>query len=465
MSGITTVQTALTSLCKKFEGLQSITVTDQDGVVVLRAPDTQVEDQNAEQILKRSEFSGAPQDEVWYRLVGAMYLKDFGLDSRTAYMAACAEDVRRILVDNPCLDNSDFYVPRPDRPGVFVMGGIMLAPVGFIADGNSTIALQMSPNYAGFPYYPNDSKVTYTSATENGGDLESIAGGGLIETFAFGGAAPAPQEQSGGKVQVGFPTDGPLSLCKAAGISSAAPASTLQKFQNAAKLDPKSEVWPVTSTTFPGPQAAQTHNLGDGGSQDNSGLLALLQRGGKKVVWIANCYRGLSTTYDYDNATVETFDPDAAGVVEQLYDKFGYGYNTSSYYYANNQVFSKNQLLPLVRRLVDLKQRGKPAIVRAHFELQANSYWGIEGGPTVEILLVYLEKVADFEKSLPPDTKAELAKGEEGLFPNFPLYKTGVGLPACDVNLLAAQGEYCVKENMNMFRSFLQGRHHNRGGA
>merc|ERR1712151_1196236 len=50
-SGIVTVQTALTRLCKQTEGLKSITVTDRDGIVVLQAPETAAGDQNAEQIL------------------------------------------------------------------------------------------------------------------------------------------------------------------------------------------------------------------------------------------------------------------------------------------------------------------------------------------------------------------------------------------------------------------------------
>eukprot|EP00933_Yihiella_yeosuensis_P010966 TRINITY_DN117893_c0_g1_i1.p1 TRINITY_DN117893_c0_g1~~TRINITY_DN117893_c0_g1_i1.p1 ORF type:complete len:134 (-),score=27.59 TRINITY_DN117893_c0_g1_i1:133-534(-) len=49
--GIVTVQTALTQLCRQTEGLRSITVTDRDGIIVLRAPAELIDDQNAEQIL------------------------------------------------------------------------------------------------------------------------------------------------------------------------------------------------------------------------------------------------------------------------------------------------------------------------------------------------------------------------------------------------------------------------------
>ncbi|CAK0876070.1 unnamed protein product, partial [Prorocentrum cordatum] len=50
-AGVVTVQGALTQLCRQTEGLRSITVTDRDGVVVLRAPESVIDDQNSEQIL------------------------------------------------------------------------------------------------------------------------------------------------------------------------------------------------------------------------------------------------------------------------------------------------------------------------------------------------------------------------------------------------------------------------------
>mmetsp|Transcript_107116 Transcript_107116/g.301460 ORF Transcript_107116/g.301460 Transcript_107116/m.301460 type:complete len:540 (-) Transcript_107116:104-1723(-) len=394
-----------------------------------------------------------PSHELWIQLVGVVFLKDFNLDSTSACMAASAADVQRIKAENPCLAKRSFYVPRTDRPKTFVMGGVLLAPEGYYAGADAAVAFQISPDYTGSPYYPHDSKVTYSS--EASGDLELIAGGGMVETFAFGGTAPSPQDQSGGRVQVGFPSGGPMTLARAAAISSIAPASTLQ-YTKGERFVPIGEVWPVTSTILPGPQGARTYNFSDGGDQDNSGLLALLQRGASKVIWIANSYRSLSTTYDFSNATPETFDPVAASVVEQLYDKFGYGYNTDSLYYGNNQVFSQDLLLPLVKKIVALKNAGKPAVVTARYELQANSYWGIQGGSKIEILLVYLEKVADFENMLPPDTQADLARGDEGSFPNYPILKTSITTSACNVNLLAAQGEYSVMQNAEMFREFVK---------
>lgn len=386
-------------------------------------------------------------------MVGTTYLKDFDLDSTTAYMAASEDDMQHIVHDNPCLEDAEFLVPRAGRPKLFVMGCVLLAPSGYVADGQSTVALQISPNYTGCPYYPHDEKVTYKK--KNGDDeLELLAGGGLVETFAFGGEEPNRRSQSGGdKAKVGRPA-APMSLARAAGISSAAMASGVQYFDDI-PLDLKAEVWPITSSTFPKHQKARTYNVGDGGTQDNAGLLALLQRQADKIVWIANSYRGLNQNYDYENATPETFDPEAAGVVDQLYDKFGYGYETGIVFYSNNTVFPKGELLPSVKQLVALKKAGKPAIVPVSLRVLPNSFWGIKGWQTVEILLVYLDTVTEFEQSLPADTQAELAREGSGLFPKFSTYQTGVSLSACQVNLLAAQSEYSVMQNETLFRKFL----------
>jgi len=332
------------------------------------------------------------------------------------------------------------------------MGGTLLGPEHFRATGKSAVSFQMSPDFTGCPFYPDDSTVTYKRVSNMACCLpkqqELVVGGGLVETFAFNGEAPSGTEQSSGMVDVGAPCLS-MSLCQAAGISSDSPASELQLLPGLGDLlTPKVTYWPVTSEQVPTAQAAARFDAGDGGVLENAGLLALLQRGAKKAIWVANSYRGLNSDYDLAAATAENFDPDKAGVIEQLYDKFGYGYQNKEYYYSNNQVFEKEALLPLVQQIVALKKDGQPAVIRASFEVLPNTWWGIKGGNTVEIFLIYLERVADFEDLLPLDTQKELAKGDDGRFPGYPTYKTSLAdLRPCQVNLLAAQAEFCVRSN------------------
>ena len=46
-------------------------------------------------------------------------------------------------------------------------------------------------------------------------------------------------------------------------------------------------------------------------------------------------------------------------------------------------------------------------------------------GAQVQLVLIYLEQVKDFEQQLPADTQQELAKGGEGGLKNYPIYETG----------------------------------------
>jgi len=430
---------------------------------------------NWNEVLKE-QVKQVPSHELWQKVVGKWLLADFELDSLDAVMAASTSDKDRIVMHNPSLADKTFLIPRTDRPKTYVINGAWLAPVGYTSDGSSTVSLQISPDWTGSPYYPDNQQVTYKPAFGSSScccscDRTLTVGGGFVETFAFGGAAPqfGPaeatqklQEQQEEQIRVGCPMPKPMSLAAAVGISSFAPGFAIDHFAHVGKLgNPQMVAWPIPSTSMPGPQRAERYEFGDGGNLDNSGLLALLQRGSQKVVWIASSFQSLSTSYDYDTATPETFDPAAAKVLEQLSDKFGYGKDSFSDQLTNNQVFEKRALIELVRKLVALKKAGQPAVVRFSLEVLGNAWWGITGGRTVDILLMYLEKTSDFEAQLPADTQTALGSAD-GPFANYPIYDTLgenglhdlVGLTACQVNLLAAQAEYSVRYHSELFRNF-----------
>lgn len=424
----------------------------------------------------REQRGQVPSHELWQKVIGKWLLADFELDSLDALMAASTTDRDRIVMHNPGLMDKTFLVPRTDRPKTLVINGTWLAPVGYTAN-SSAVSLQMSPDWTGSPYYPDNEQVTYKPAFGSGYfcgscDRTLTVGGGFVETFAFGGTPPeftppeATQklpEQQEEQIRVGCPVPKPMSLAAAVGISSFAPGFAIDHLAHVGKLlNPEMVAWPIPSPSMPGPPRAERYECGDGGSLDNSGLLALLQRGADKVVWIASSFQSLSTSYDYTSATTETFDPDAAQVLDQVSGKFGYGEGTFSQQLTKNQVFKKSALLNVVRQLVTLKEAGQPAVARFSLEVLENPWWGITGGRTVELLLVYLEKTSDFEAQLPADTQTALHSAD-GPFTDYPIYKTlgenglhnFVGLTACQVNLLAAQAEYTVRHHAELFREFL----------
>lgn len=86
---------------------------------------------------------------------------------------------------------------------------------------------------------------------------------------------------------------------------------------------------------------------------------------------------------------------------------------------------------------------------------------GVSNLPEVSLVLIYLEEVKDFQEQLPLETQEELAKGAAGAFENYPIYKTTnnnsgdvLGLTTAQVNLLAAQGEYAVRQHAELFKEF-----------
>jgi len=226
------------------------------------------------------------------------------------------------------------------------------------------------------------------------------------------------------------------------------------------ELAPELEYWPVTK---PGEsQAAINFEMGDAGIMDNTGLLAMLQRGANKVVWFVNEYIELVDQAEFDFCTVPKGTVvDATGKIGgDVHNKFLPGKDL----YNLNVVFDPKELAPYLCELQELKTAGKPGVLRKTFKVMPNTWWGIAGGWDVDTLLVYNTECKDFEKLLPQDTQRELAKGTSGDFANFPHYATEfqnsytniVGLTAQQVNLLAAQAEYAVLQNRDAFKTMLR---------
>lgn len=411
-------------------------------------------------VIMRLMLQGTPLPKLWQYTIGEIYLKPFGLDNKAAYLAGSPSDVERIKRNNPRLSEAMFYTPRSDRPSAYVILGTILAPRGYIDTAQNVVGLQISPDFTGAPFFPNASYCSYDPMPDLGQNLSQVTerrvGGGFVETFAFGGQAPkeSPAEQlNAEEIEVGAPSL-PLTLADAVGISSMAPAAKLAGSWFGLVADPMADYWPVTRPGWP-TQTALRYEFGDGGNIDNSGLIPLLQRGVERVIWFAASYRLLNRKYPWESACAGLikFDPVSSGVVDSFMDKFGYGekFTTDQFYYLHNQVFSRKNASKYSCELYSLVSKGDPAVISINETVLPNAWWGITGGFQIEVVLVYLEQCQDFEKELPKDTKAELAKGANGTFAHFPSYKTNfqnfpdiIGYSAPQVNLLAAQAEYVV---------------------
>jgi len=386
-------------------------------------------------------------EDAYIDYVAETFLGPFGLGDRTSFMAGSAEDVERIKQANPGLRQEEFLTPVPGRPKVFVMGGMLGPPVGFEANASNAVLFQMSPDYTGSPFFADNKELTYEPI--EGSDVPPgtvLVGGGLVESFAFGGEAP--EDQSEGYHSIPPPRRS-FSLAKAAGISSMGPSLDLSHRMGLTSAIPRGKLWPVTDDGT----GSLIHELGDAGNMENSGLLAMLQRGVKKAAMWINTPVPIGMDYDF-------CAPDAASTPydgEWIKDKvdvifsalFGSGVDTiDDGFLKHNQVFPQADLAPTMCAFQELKKAGKPLVYRTTYAVQANSWWGIPGGWDLQVVMNYAEKSAEFESRLPEETQQDLPE-------NYPYYDTGLYLTKKQVNILAAQSEYAVRENEHFFREIL----------
>lgn len=426
-------------------------------------------------------WKGYPHRHLWVYTIGEAILKPFGLDRKDCYMASNKHAVERIKAANPQLKDSCFQVPAPDRPPTVIMSGSLLAPTGYQAEAGNVVSLQMSPDYSGSPFYPDQKTVTYFSESQRKNPTlpNSVVGGGLVESFAFGGGEPHKElSPVGSVVEVVAPYQ-PLSVAKAMGVSSAGPASALTQFGphgmiNLATLNPVSDYWGVVAgeiahshhqpRTHALHQQAGTYGLGDGGNIDNSGVLALLQRRATHIVWLISS--GVPLPEMEEVCELEELSVNTANAMDsQITGNFGYiEKNTVGQYLAKNQVFDRKELAPLLCELAQRAKAGKPAVVLKKMDVLRNNWWGIEGGSTAKVLFFYNALCEDFVKALPNETREEVRRTQGGPFERFPNYRVALqnlnqatALSAAQTSLLAAHAEYMTVHSREAFRDVLAG--------
>eukprot|EP00928_Gymnodinium_smaydae_P011186 TRINITY_DN14155_c0_g2_i1.p1 TRINITY_DN14155_c0_g2~~TRINITY_DN14155_c0_g2_i1.p1 ORF type:complete len:608 (+),score=63.25 TRINITY_DN14155_c0_g2_i1:102-1925(+) len=414
----------------------------------------------------------------WINVIGEAMLGPYGLD-KDKYMAESEESRDKILEANPHLQKRDFVMPVRGRPAVFVMNGELIAPAGFQPSVHNVVSLQMSPDFAGSPFHPNGSTVSYQrSATPlkpilsppvvNASLLpdellDVVIGGGLVSSFGFGSRAPSVRIPARAKaITVPLPSE-KLSLSTAIGISSAAYATAVSRVMSTSVTSPSMQYWGMKTMRKP---TAKQYRMGDGGSLENTGLLAMLQRKAAKVAVFLNTAGPITSDIDLCDVPPGTDLSNAA--TSDLSCLFGYctDGNQPGWIYGSIQVFAREDYAPLLCQLQTAKNSGKAAVAMQTLNVLPNTWWGIEGGRQVSVIWTYLETVRDFEEALPDETRMAIREGSSGPFADFPQYKTSgqnppqaTSLTVEQINLLAAQMEYSVLQYTDTFCKMFECRH------
>mmetsp|Transcript_2794 Transcript_2794/g.7093 ORF Transcript_2794/g.7093 Transcript_2794/m.7093 type:complete len:770 (+) Transcript_2794:64-2373(+) len=417
-------------------------------------------------------------NKLWIEEVAWTYIRPSGDDlvDPTAFMAASDEEVAKIKRNNPEIRGRTFITPAPGRPKVLIITGLVMMPEAFQINGSKVVCLQMSPDYTGVPFYREGSPtIDYTPKFEDilvGKERpEYVVGGGLVESFAFGGTPPA--DRRGGPTGIELPPpERAFSLAKAVAISSSFFASGTGILKHARV---QGLYWGIGGPNADEPITPTTFNFGDGGIIDSIPIHPLLQRGARKIVWVVATDVPIPTDVDFcSSSKVQAEEIQRQGnaegkpawAAEDLYDKFGFGECKAGFFRCHNQIFASDQLVDFLCDLQTLKAAGKPIVFRKTMRVLPNSYWQISGDYDIDQIVIYNDRVDDFEAKLPESTRKLLRNGVE--FPHFPNYDLGDEngangggrLTAPQINLLSAQIEYSVKENAHMLHDLLGGGNH-----
>ncbi len=406
-----------------------------------------------------------PSDRLWLAAVGRTYFRNFQLydEESPAYFSLDEDTVRRIKEANPDLENARFHTVRAEGQRPFlvmnscIVGPSSLAPFSM----EELVHFEYSPLAIGSPH---PLAVEFTSRKKEKGHARREVGGGLIEPFAFGGdsspEAPSgcqPPEPPASCTLAGLPPPPrPFSLADAAGTSSSAAAADLDRIGLTDRLGAQATYWPVSTAAAP---PAEQFDFGDGGSLENYGLITLLLRKVERLVVFINTSTKLRLGYD------PARPPTGKDLDGNLPPLFGFPMGVTKH----NQVFPQDDLAPLVRTLQTAKRDGNTAMAATRHEVQANDWWGVQGGWTVRILWFYLDRVKSWESQLPRGIRRSIELGNEpivaaGPYRYFPNYKTIdenllelVELTRRQVNLLADLTCWNLTENRQAIDDFLSG--------
>jgi len=193
-------------------------------------------------------------------------------------------------------------------------------------------------------------------------------------------------------------------------------------------IGPQVDEW-ATSEASP---ITNTVRLGDGDVDgDVLGLMDVLVRNVDHSVSFLNTGTPLCSADVWDPAsdiTVEKLDECIDNYLPPL---FGIEvtnspnvWNTPERSTQKLQIFRSEDFAPFVKKMQDNLAAGKTAVAREKLTTVENAFSGIPAGHELDLCLFYLSSSPRFEAGLPADTRAELAKGEEGIFGSFPNYHT-----------------------------------------
>ena len=382
----------------------------------------------------RQHRNGVATDRLWLESVGTVYLQPFGLHdtSAPAYIASSDAEVDQIRQRNPALGDASFVMPRaPDRLPFHVINACGIGPAALEPfEKESPLSFEVTARYGGNPQLRQQ-----LFFSKDGRWQEARLGGGYLETFSLGSPGLHSVLGDGTEVEVEAPQR-PYTLADAVGTSSAAFAGVIAEsgiLEDVANLTPQLTVWPLEEGG-----SSEVFAMGDGGVLENYGLLSLLRRKVGRVVVFINTATPIDLEYVPDEKV-----PTADEIDAFLPPLFGFKISSLGVAMQNNTVFNGDDWAPLIQGLQAARKAGRSVVHRMTHQVRENTFWGIEGGWSVEILWCYLSRIPQWEGRLPGPVSDAIDRGHHRIFKgdyaHFPHYKTDGQNTIGDVHLTDGQ--------------------------
>lgn len=359
-----------------------------------------------------------------------------------------------------------------DRAGFFLRN--LLRP-GSVPDCKAFHSVETTPIYTGMR----------TLALCGGkrtwfGRPEHPAGGGYIETFAYGSRFDRWESVSDHTRAVVTPTSQSttlppalFSLGNAIGNSGAAVAAVVGGLARVMNLEPRHWHWPP-SFDDPKPREQRLPHV-DGGACDNSGVIALLARHTSRIVCLSNAIfrlpanggRGEIAPWDMPTDITALFGaPGSTTLLNMI------GQPAANQVLDRTLTDGRDALNDLAGELSERNVTGRPLVVCREYRTVANPRHDIQGGARVRICWVFLtftsvdsrnrtgqpggQTILDrWIASLPPDSRRlftdsrEIRKHRLGNFPHYNIVQENrhpQQLSALQANALAQFTAFCVSE-------------------
>jgi hypothetical protein len=389
-----------------------------------------------------AEYRDSPH-VLWTRAVGALILEPFGLGDTLAgglparYFSGTRQWLNNaILPMNPELLAADFQlVEKAGRPQL-VTNSTLFWP----ASVHPRRPASGSPMLEPYPLEASSIAVGVPIAMRRG------IGGGFVDPFAFGGAAPATPAQRN-RVSIAPPPQR-FALSDIAGASSSAFVGPLIDAFGTAHpwledIDPRFDYWPITDAS---PTPAQPYVIGDGGNLENTGIMALLRRRITRIVAFVHAETALSwdpiarqVVVDGQLPPLFGLEPKVAGQRYEAYPPPPAPVAAAAAPFRYNQVFPTDAFYSLIDQLWKASRAGGSAICLSRgLPVQDNAHFGVSGVGPVDVLWVYTNPVRVWSERLTDVVRLGM-DFEPLLYRTFPNYDTllQLRLEARQVNLLA----------------------------